>query len=696
MAGVVCLLAISTVRYFGNWPTIWDVSVWDETNVLASGVFNWFGPPRYYQGQALYCQIYKFAAVFVTDTARLQFVVALAVTVTATAALFSSTWLLSRNLLFATLVAAILIMSGSLLIEPRAVYAAIVVISVGTVLIIRLPLLTQRAAAGMLVLFLAVFIRPEFILPFYLMIALFLVASLQALLHVWPPARRGRMRTDRYLAVVLLAAAISLLASYFPMEVVGALVVALITVDYRRSGFLMSIEAHSAEIISTFAIVLLLNWWNFPRLGGESREFQAFGQSFAYRWESDRGLDGYSGALNWHMVVNQVLPSVSSEFQALLKYPWTVLSFFLHNVADIPHVLWQMFGMAVTRSWIFDGVAATTIILAILLLISERQAPLITEGQPGVSTFRDLAFLGLIGLGPLLETVGLFPFQRYLLLLSAVAFLVLARIIRQFAWPQSDLLAVILALAFSVTVVPAPSVAQPNLRTIEALRGHHGINRMLEVGVGWCAYLPQPCERFSAFDQPATTPLLVLMEQAKVDTVLVSKELVEMAGLRGDKEFLSFLSHPTTQSWYRYDLGDGQVLLTRVRAEEQGGLPTGQVRSGTQAQSIAPFFNGEHFDRKGVFQLTFPSKTSFGYYSLALYPYLYHFGLGWELVYDAKDQANGVYFYDFGLKAMLYTNPDDFPFLYDFRSTSWLYYYAGTSRWFYDFGHRGLFFSAPS
>jgi hypothetical protein len=100
-------------------------------------------------------------------------------------------------------------------------------------------------------------------------------------------------------------------------------------------------------------------------------------------------------------------------------------------------------------------------------------------------------------------------------------------------------------------------------------------------------------------------------------------------------------------------------------------------------------------DGNGIWQLTFPDGTFFGYYSLAYYPYLYHYGLGWEYVYDANDGAGGVYFWDSGLSAFLYTNPSDFPYFYDFSSSSWLWYYSGTSRWFYDFGGRGMFFSAP-
>jgi subtilase family serine protease len=109
----------------------------------------------------------------------------------------------------------------------------------------------------------------------------------------------------------------------------------------------------------------------------------------------------------------------------------------------------------------------------------------------------------------------------------------------------------------------------------------------------------------------------------------------------------------------------------------------------------ATFFNGQVSDGNGIWQLTFPDGTFFGYYSLAYYPYLYHYGLGWEYVYDANDGAGGVYFWDFGLKAFLYTNPKDFPFSYDFSSSSWLYYYSGTSRWFTDETTGKTFYSAP-
>ena len=107
-----------------------------------------------------------------------------------------------------------------------------------------------------------------------------------------------------------------------------------------------------------------------------------------------------------------------------------------------------------------------------------------------------------------------------------------------------------------------------------------------------------------------------------------------------------------------------------------------------------PFFNGEVSQGNQLYYLQL-ANGFFGYYSYQYYPNLYHFWLGFEQVSDANDGLAGVFFYDYGLQAFLYTNPSDFPYFFDYASNSWLWYYVGTSRYFYDFGPRGLFFSPP-
>ena len=113
---------------------------------------------------------------------------------------------------------------------------------------------------------------------------------------------------------------------------------------------------------------------------------------------------------------------------------------------------------------------------------------------------------------------------------------------------------------------------------------------------------------------------------------------------------------------------------------------------------LAPpaFFKGEVALQKGVYYLQFPNTDYFGYYTFLDDPrYVYHFDLGYEYVFDAKDRQNGVYLYDFASNGFFYTNPVfPFPYLYDFNLQAVLYYFpdmnnpgrfASNPRYFYNF-----------
>ena len=107
------------------------------------------------------------------------------------------------------------------------------------------------------------------------------------------------------------------------------------------------------------------------------------------------------------------------------------------------------------------------------------------------------------------------------------------------------------------------------------------------------------------------------------------------------------------------------------------------------------FFTGETSLGENVYYLQFSNGDFFGYYLFLSDPsYLYHFGLGYEYVFDAKDGQDGVYLYDFASSDFFYTSPTfPFPYLYDFDLKSVLYYYPAANaghytsnpRIFYDF-----------
>ncbi len=89
------------------------------------------------------------------------------------------------------------------------------------------------------------------------------------------------------------------------------------------------------------------------------------------------------------------------------------------------------------------------------------------------------------------------------------------------------------------------------------------------------------------------------------------------------------------------------------------------------------FFTGQELLSKNIYYLTLPNGNSFSYYTFLADPhYLYHFDLGYEYVFDANDDNNGIYLYDFASKSFWYTSPVfPFPYLYDFSLNTVLYYY---------------------
>lgn len=108
------------------------------------------------------------------------------------------------------------------------------------------------------------------------------------------------------------------------------------------------------------------------------------------------------------------------------------------------------------------------------------------------------------------------------------------------------------------------------------------------------------------------------------------------------------------------------------------------------------FFDGAVGLPKDYFYLAFPQNGNiFGYYTLDFYPFLYHNDMGFLYVFDGKDSANGVYFYDFQSNSFFYTSPSfPWPYLYDFNLQAFLYYfpdannpqfYTKNPRYFFNF-----------
>lgn len=110
------------------------------------------------------------------------------------------------------------------------------------------------------------------------------------------------------------------------------------------------------------------------------------------------------------------------------------------------------------------------------------------------------------------------------------------------------------------------------------------------------------------------------------------------------------------------------------------------------ATVVRNFFTVQDWLGSGWYYLgASPGQMSFGYYSAASYPFIFHNDMGWLYFVDAADGKNGAYFYDFTNGAWLYTSTALWPYVYDFKRGDWMYYspksgstdsYTSNPRWF--------------
>jgi len=80
----------------------------------------------------------------------------------------------------------------------------------------------------------------------------------------------------------------------------------------------------------------------------------------------------------------------------------------------------------------------------------------------------------------------------------------------------------------------------------------------------------------------------------------------------------------------------------------------------------------------------------YGHYLYNSYPLVYEYYLGYQYAYDAG--GGNVYLYDYTSGHFWFTGPSDFPYIYDFSLSAYLYYYQGNTphRHFYNFGTSSL------
>jgi len=449
---------------------------------------------------------------FVSAPVDLFYTAGLAVVLLSLAGVLAGTWSLSRNLLFAVLCSTAFITCDWQLYGARAMYTAIGVLGLAAPLALLHRQFCLRAAGLAVVALLLTFIRPEFILSFYLLLA---------------------------------AAAVAVAADGIGLATGGGARAEM----PRRAAFLAFYAAIGIAVCLAF---------RFPVLSGTERDFLAFGQHYARRWVAWNPA-AHTGGMDWEAIVSSDLPGAKTEMQALWLYPGKVAPFILENVRDAGMRLYGMTrGLRVAPSILQGAAAAGLVVFGVG--VARRVWWQGAEGERW-RLAGDLALLVPFLLPALAAVVLVYPVERYLVLLLSAFLFIAARLVRGTSHGETAAAAV-LSVILAATVEPAPAVQRPNLAAIDAMAGLRPISRMFEIGKGWCAYLRQPCARIGMFGVPPGKGLRSELEASNADAVLVSSDLVEYAAERKDKNFLDWLDNPPA-GWSRHELPASLVLYLR-------------------------------------------------------------------------------------------------------------------------------------
>ena len=169
---VAALFVFATWRRYSNWPAIFDIKLWDETLYMAGGLSHTFrvfgGDWSIYEQGPLYCLYYYLVGLFFHDPLKVYFAGGLIIQLFALLSIVFVSWRLSRSLAVSALVLGLILCSFFLLVWPRVSYLAVVFVMLGSWLARLEPRLENRLAVTMLTSLIICFIRPEFVLIFYL------------------------------------------------------------------------------------------------------------------------------------------------------------------------------------------------------------------------------------------------------------------------------------------------------------------------------------------------------------------------------------------------------------------------------------------------------------------------------------------------------------------------------------------------
>ena len=525
----VLVLILGFLCYIHNFPHIFDIRLWDESQYMTRGreygkqIAASYSIAREfsnYEDSSVYPWFYRLISVFVTDPIDLFMYGGAILLFTAYLLGAMAIFGLSRSPLLAVVLSASFVLSGALLTAPRVSFGAIAVLSVGIPLALRFHRICDKAAILSVVAFIVTFIRPEFIWCLYLM-SIVAVASFAA--AIWLRLTEGRTN-------------------------------------------MRAIIGGTAIPVVCFASVAMLSIaWSFPIPNSGRRAFVAFGQHYSLRYLTTHGLS-IDPWFHFRDVMAIEFPGAATVGMAIRSAPDKVLKFYASNLRDLIITIWDFVSLTVMNNWEFFGIVVVAFIgWAMWHHTISKNKPWSPQPPRASHDWHsiDVVLITLFLVPPLLGCILVYPRPHYIIMTEFMLCLIIARLSRRLRLPSSTFLVTAIGIAFLLLAKPLPAVDQPNLKIVYELRGLPPMHKMLEADGGWCYYLEPPCLPYFADAIPAGVALESFLDKNDIGAILVSPDLQRGGESHPTSALNSLLQDPGHDGWVSHDLGQGYSILYR-------------------------------------------------------------------------------------------------------------------------------------
>src|SRR5262249_20735276 len=506
------------LRKFSNWPSIWDITLWDETGYLGAGLTNLPDLMQNYEFGPLYSKFYNLIASVTGAEAPSVFMIG-GLSVVLLALFAVAIWVFAGSGWLSLSIVSIFVFFGALNVGPRVSFFGVFVLGAGFALCTLCPERFAKAAILALTCFLAAFVRPEYVLGFYISMALVFATFIELNL-------RGLPQGTANLVI----------------------------------GF---------AAVATIAILAML--WCFPIVQGGSRAFGAFGTHYAVRavWDRHLSLDPY---LNWEQIVRADFPSAKSLGDALSVRPGLVIVFMLRNAFGKGYGLpWGPFcmGTILVAAWLCrpwakfvkpsDRSRADNVLCATVLLVPPTISLIMVFPR------EHYKLLALTALFFLFASATRTPLALAIRRRLTPAHMLVSKV-------NDNLVSAGLAVLMLIVARPLPVVQQPTLATVTSMPSIGKVSTMLEASGGLCYYAKPICKSIYPWNLPDGVDIKMFLDQEGVDAVAVAPSLLNVTSLANNPTFGRFLETATKNGWIRHDLPAPQgqsYLYVLVRASPQ-------------------------------------------------------------------------------------------------------------------------------